>query len=587
MYCAGEWQQVPLYIRDELPLGQPVTGPAIIIEPTGTIVLEHGWRGVLNKRGHLLLNRYQAREKTEAMGTHADPIMLEVFNNLFMSIAEQMGATLCNTAYSVNIKERLDFSCAIFDAKGNLVANAPHVPVHLGSMGESIKSVINANRGSIRPGQVYALNDPYNGGTHLPDVTLITPVFDDDSESILFFAGSRGHHADIGGRTPGSSPPDSTHISDEGVLINNFLLVEDDLFREEKVRALLASGKYPCRNIDQNLADLSAQIAANETGVQELKKMVAHYGIDVVSAYMNHVQDNAEESVRRVIDVLKDSKFEYALDDGSVIRVKITVDAENREAIIDFTGTSEQNRGNYNAPVAICKAAVLYVFRTLVDDDIPLNEGCLKPLHLILPENSMINPVYPAAVIAGNTEVSQGITNALFGALGVLAASQGTMNNFIYGTEKYQNYETICGGTGAGPDHNGTSAVQSHMTNTRMTDPEVLELRYPVRIEEFSIRRDSGGAGRYKGGDGVVRKVCFLEQMTVTTLGSHRLVPPFGLQGAKPGKCGKDYVIRADRSIQRLDGNDETIMNPGDIFVMETPGGGGYGLSSKAPSTSE
>ena len=578
MYSAGKWQQTPLYHRDDLQIGQNVVGPAMIIQPTATIVLEPGWRGALNTRGHLVLNRYIARETTEAIGTHVDPVMLEVFNNLFMSIAEQMGATLCNTAYSVNIKERLDFSCAIFDAKGDLVANAPHVPVHLGSMGESVKSIIKANQGTIKPGNVYALNDPYNGGTHLPDVTLITPVFDENSENILFFTGSRGHHADIGGRTPGSSPPDSTCIEDEGVLINNFLLVENGLLREKQVRELLASGKYPCRNINQNLADLSAQIAANKTGLVELHKMVAHYGIDVVSAYMKHVQDNAEESVRRVIDVLKDSEFEYAFDDGSLIKVKITVNNRGREATIDFTGTSGQNPANYNAPVAVCKAAVLYVFRTLVDDEIPLNEGCLKPLKLILPERSMINPEYPAAVIAGNTEVSQGITNALYGALGVLAASQGTMNNFIYGDDEYQNYETICGGTGAGPDHHGTSAVQSHMTNTRMTDPEVLELRYPVRIEEFSIRQNSGGSGKYHGGNGVLRKVRFLAPMTVTTLSSHRIVPPFGLAGADPGKCGNNFVIRANNEISKLRGNDETEVKPGDIFVMETPGGGGFGV---------
>jgi 5-oxoprolinase (ATP-hydrolysing) len=577
MYNRGKWQDTPLYQRDDLEVGQYVDGPAIIIEATGTIVVEPGWRGVLNKRRHLLLNRYSAREKTEAIGTHADPVMLEVFNNLFMSIAEQMGTTLCNTAYSVNIKERLDFSCAVFDTDGNLVANAPHMPVHLGSMGESVKSIINANRGSIRPGNVYALNDPYHGGTHLPDVTLITPVFDEDCENILFYAGSRGHHADIGGRTPGSSPPDSTHIEDEGILIDNFLLVENGLLREKEVRKLLGSGKYPCRNIDQNMADLSAQIAANETGVLELQKMVAHYGIDVVSAYMKHVQDNAEESVRRVIDVLKNAGFRYDFDDGSAIRVRIVVDVENREASIDFTGTSEQHPGNYNAPVAVCKAAVLYVFRTLVGDEIPLNEGCLKPIKLVLPERSMINPEYPAAVIAGNTEVSQAITDALYGALGVLAASQGTMNNFIYGDEKYQNYETICGGTGAGPDHHGTSAVQSHMTNTRMTDPEVLELRFPVRIEEFSIRQGSGGTGKFHGGNGVVRKLRFLESLTVTTLSSHRLVPPFGLEGGEGGKCGNNYVIRNDQSITQLEGNDETKMNPGDIFVMETPGGGGFG----------
>ncbi len=578
MYMNGQWHESPLYYRDDLQPGQYVEGPAMIIEPTGTIVLEPGWRGRLNRRLHLVLERYVSREKREAIGTDVDPVMLEVFNNLFMSIAEQMGATLCNTAYSVNIKERLDFSCAIFDADGSLVANAPHVPVHLGSMGESVRHIIEANRGNIRPGQVYALNDPYHGGTHLPDVTLVTPVFDLQEVNILFYVGSRGHHADIGGRTPGSSPPDSRHIEDEGVLIDNFLLVDDDGLREKEIRQLLGSGKYPCRNIDQNLADLSAQIAANNTGVIELQKMVGHYGTDVVIAYMKHVQDNAEESVRRVIDVLKDGEFEYPFDDGSVIHVKITVNQARRSACIDFSGTSAQNAGNYNSPVAVCKAAVLYVFRTLVDDDIPLNEGCLKPLELILPENSMINPVYPAAVIAGNTEVSQGITDALYGALGILAASQGTMNNFIYGTQDFQNYETICGGTGAGPDHHGTSAVQSHMTNTRMTDPEVLESRYPVRIEEFAIRSGSGGKGKYNGGDGVVRKVCFLEPMTVTTLASHRHVPPFGLEGGNPGLCGRDLVIRADHTVTYLEGNDETQVYAGDVFVMETPGGGGFGV---------
>lgn len=582
MYMNGQWRDSPLYYREDLRPGQCVEGPAMIIEPTGTIVLEPGWRGRLNRRLHLVLDRYIRREKREAIGTHVDPVMLEVFNNLFMSIAEQMGATLCNTAYSVNIKERLDFSCAIFDASGSLVANAPHVPVHLGSMGESVRHIIEVNRGAIRPGQVYALNDPYHGGTHLPDVTLVTPVFDEQGKNILFYVGSRGHHADIGGRTPGSSPPDSRHIEDEGVLIDNFLLVDEGGLREQDIRQLLGSGKYPCRNIEQNLADLSAQIAANNTGVTELQRMVRHYGTDVVSAYMGHVQDNAEESVRRVIEVLKDGEFEYPFDDGSVIHVKITVNRQRRSACIDFTGTSGQNAGNYNSPVAVCKAAVLYVFRTLVDDDIPLNEGCLKPLELILPENSMINPVYPAAVIAGNTEVSQGITDALYGALGVLAASQGTMNNFIYGTQDFQNYETICGGTGAGPDHHGTSAVQSHMTNTRMTDPEVLESRYPVRIEAFSIRAGSGGRGKYNGGDGVIRKVCFLEPMTVTTLASHRRVPPFGLEGGEPGQCGRDRVIRADQAVTCLEGNDETQVGAGDVFIMETPGGGGFGVKETA-----
>ena len=577
MYSGGEWRDVPLYRRNELKAGQAVSGPAIIIETTGTIIVEQGWRGALNRRGHLVLERNIKRKQSETISTTADPIMLEVFNNLFMSIAEQMGVTLQNTAYSVNIKERLDFSCALFNAEGNLVANAPHIPVHLGSMGESVRSVINANEGNIRPGNVYVLNAPYAGGTHLPDVTVITPAFDGKGENILFYLASRGHHADIGGRTPGSAPPDSAHIDEEGILIDNFLLVGNGRLREKELRELLGSGRYPCRNIDQNLADLSAQIAANETGVAELRKMVGHYGIEVVSAYMKHVRDNAEESVRRVIEVLQDGEFEYPMDEGSVIKVKITVARDERTVLIDFTGTSEQNPTNYNAPTAVCKAAILYVFRTLVSDDIPLNEGCLKPIELILPARSMISPEYPAAVMAGNIEVSQAITNTLYGALGVMAASQGTMNNIFYGNERYQNYDTVCGGTGAGPDHPGASAVHSHMTNTRMTDPEVLESRFPVRLEEFSIYRGSGGAGRHRGGDGVVRKLRFLEPMTVTVLSSHRVVPPFGLAGGEPGRCGNNYVVRADGEFEQLRGNDEVRVNAGDLFVMETPGGGGYG----------
>ena len=577
VYSAGEWRETALYRRSELHPGQHVYGPAIIIEATGTIIVEQGWRAALNSRGHLVMKRNVELVQRKAISTAADPIMLEVFNNLFMSIAEQMGVTLQNTAYSVNIKERLDFSCALFNAEGNLVANAPHIPVHLGSMGESVKSVIKANEGNISPGDVYALNAPYAGGTHLPDVTLITPAFDEKGENILFYLASRGHHADIGGRTPGSAPPDSTHIDEEGILIDNFLLVENGRLREKEIRELLGSGKYPCRNIDQNLADLSAQIAANETGLIELRKMVGHYGIEVVSAYMKHVQDNAEESVRRVIEELKGGEFEYPMDEGSIIKVKISVDQGNRTATIDFSGTSMQNPTNYNAPTAVCKAAVLYVFRTLVNDDIPLNEGCLKPIKLILPKRSMITPEYPAAVMAGNIEVSQAITNALYGALGVLAASQGTMNNVFYGNDRYQNYDTVCGGTGAGPDHPGTSAVHSHMTNTRMTDPEVLELRYPVRVEEFSIRQGSGGAGKYRGGNGVVRKLRFLEPMTATMLSSHRVVPPFGLAGGEPGKCGNNHVVRADGKDVQRKGNDEVEMNAGDLFVMETPGGGGFG----------
>jgi len=578
VFMAGQWQITPLFDRAGLEPGQAIDGPAVIIEPTGTVVVEPGWRAALNNRRHLILNRYLQRPQAEAVGTRVDPVMLEVFNNLFMSIAEQMGATLANTAYSVNIKERLDFSCAVFNEHGDLVANAPHVPVHLGSMSDSIKTIIRENQGTMRPGSVYMLNAPYNGGTHLPDVTVVTPVFDEAGRDILFYVGSRGHHADIGGRTPGSSPPDSRHIDEEGVLIDNFLLVEDGRLREEETRRLLASGPYPCRNINQNMADLTAQIAANETGVGELRKMVAQFGLDVVHAYMKHVQDNAEESVRRVLDVLKDGRFVNRLDGGQQIGVDIRVDRERREAVIDFTGTSPQHPGNYNAPTAVCRAAVLYVFRTLVNDEIPLNEGCLKPLRIVVPPETMISPRYPAAVISGNTEVSQAITDTLYGALGILAASQGTMNNFVYGNETYQNYETICGGTGAGPDHPGTSAVHSHMTNTRMTDPEVVEWRFPVRLESFVIKRGSGGRGRYSGGDGVVREIRFLEPMTATILSSHRETAPYGLAGGEDGARGRNYVVRKDGSRVDLRGNDEIDMQPGDLFVIETPGGGGYGM---------
>ena len=587
MHSGGEGHETPLYDREDLLPGQKVDGPAIIAEATGTTVVEPGWQAEMTPRGHLVLTRVVARPKTEAVGTEADPVMLEVFNNLFMSIAEQMGATLSNTAYSVNIKERLDFSCAIFDPAGNLVANAPHMPVHLGSMGESIKTVIRENAGTMKPGNVYALNAPYNGGTHLPDVTVITPVFDDAGQEILFYVGSRGHHADIGGRTPGSAPPDSTTIEEEGVLIDNFLMVEEGVLREAETLAVLKSGKYPCRNPQQNMADLGAQIAANETGVQEVRKMLAHFGFDVVQAYMRHVQDNAEESVRRVLDVLKDGDFTYPLDNGSRIQVKITVDKAAREATIDFTGTSPQDRGNYNAPTAVCKAAVLYVFRTLVEDEIPLNEGCLKPLNLKIPERSMISPVYPAAVISGNTEVSQCITDALYGALGVLASAQGTMNNFVYGNERYQNYETICGGTGAGPDHDGTSAVHSHMTNTRMTDPEVLEWRFPVRLEAFRIRHGSGGAGKYRGGDGVIRRMRFLEPMTATILSLHRATDPYGLDGGGAGQRGRNAVLRADGTVDELKGSDETEMKAGDVFMIETPGGGGFGRAAERAEAAE
>ncbi|MBE0575188.1 MAG: hydantoinase B/oxoprolinase family protein [Desulfuromonadales bacterium] len=577
IYTNGTTAAVPLYKRERLKPGQKLFGPAIITEDIGTVIVEDGWCAILNARQHLILSRFKPRPNAQAIGTRVDPVMLEVFNNLFMSIAEQMGATLAKTAYSVNIKERLDFSCAIFDAEGQLVANAPHVPVHLGSMGESVKTVIRDNQGSMQPGNTYMLNAPYNGGTHLPDVTVITPVFDNAGQSVLFYVGARGHHADIGGRTPGSSPPDSTHIDDEGVLIDNFLLVDRGTLREKETRELLASGKYPCRNIEQNMADLAAQIAANETGQQELLKMIDHFGLQVVQAYMGHVQDNAEESVRRVIDILKDGEFIYPMDGGNSIQVKITVDHQQREAHLDFTGTSAQNRGNYNAPTAVCKAAVLYVFRTLVGDEIPLNEGCFKPLKIHIPPRTMISPVYPAAVIAGNTEVSQAITDCLFGALGVLASSQGTMNNFVYGNEKYQNYETICGGTGAGPDHPGTSGVHSHMTNTRMTDPEVVEWRFPVRVESFALRPGSGGKGKYSGGDGVVRRLRFLEPMTATILSSHRQTRPYGLEGGMSGECGENSIVYKDGTTKLLKGNDEVAVESGDVIIIKTPGGGGFG----------
>lgn len=578
---AGIRCDVPLYDRDRLLPGHSVDGPATIIEATGTVMVEEGWRARVNNHRHLILTRCTPRPLMEAIGSKADPVMLEVFNNLFMSIAEQMGATLANTAYSVNIKERLDFSCAVFDAHGNLVANAPHVPVHLGSMGETIKAIIHANEGQILAGDVFAHNAPYNGGTHLPDVTVITPVYDDAETEILFYVGSRGHHADIGGRTPGSAPPDSRHIEDEGVLVDNFRVVESGELREAATRELFMSGPFPCRNVDQNMADLTAQIAANETGAQELSKMVGQFGLDVVHAYMAHVQDNAEESVRRVLDVLKDGAFNYPMENGSSIQVSIEVDKITRSAIIDFTGTSGQDPGNYNAPLAVVRAAVLYVFRTLIDDAIPLNEGCMKPLTIRVPPRTFLSPEYPAAVIAGNTEVSQAVTDALYGALGILASSQGTMNSFVYGNHRVQNYETICGGTGAGPDHDGASAVQSHMTNTRMTDPEVLEWRFPVRVESFSIRKDSGGGGRYHGGDGTVRRLRFLEPMTVTILSSHRDTDPYGLEGGQAGMRGLNYVLRTDGTHENLSGNAEAQMDRNDQCVIETPGGGGFGLSDE------
>jgi 5-oxoprolinase (ATP-hydrolysing) len=576
VFTGGRWHDAPLYRREDLGPGGRVDGPAIIAEANATTVVEPEWRAVVSSLNGLILERTRKRNRGTAIGTRVDPVMLEIFNNLYMSIAEQMGLRLQNTAYSVNIKERLDFSCALFDAGGNLIANAPHMPVHLGSMGESIKTVIRLNAGTMRPGDVYVLNAPYNGGTHLPDVTVITPVFSSSGE-ILFYVGSRGHHADIGGITPGSMPPGSKVVEEEGVLIDNFLLVEQGRFREAEVAALLGSGKYPVRNVRQNIADLRAQVAANEKGVQELGRMVEHFGLDVVQAYMRHVQDNAEESVRRVLGVLKDGSFELPLDNGAVIKVGITIERDRRAARIDFTGTSAQLPNNFNAPSAVAMAAVLYVFRTLVDDDIPLNAGCLKPLEVVIPEGSMLRPRYPAAVVAGNVETSQCVTDALYGALGTMAASQGTMNNFTFGNERYQYYETVAGGSGAGPGFDGADVVQTHMTNSRLTDPEVLEWRFPVLLESFEIRRGSGGAGRWRGGDGGVRRVRFLEPMTAAILSGHRKVAPHGMAGGAPGEPGRNYVLRAGGARIELGPFDQTEMAAGDVFVIETPGGGGYG----------
>jgi 5-oxoprolinase (ATP-hydrolysing) len=577
MYSGGQWHQAALVVREDLRAGDVIPGPAIIAEKNATTVVEPGWEAKLTALDHLVLDRRAPRTITFAAGTHVDPVLLEVFNNLFMNIAEQMGLQLQNTAYSVNIKERLDFSCALFDAAGNLIANAPHMPVHLGSMGESIKTVIRENAGKMAPGDVYVLNDPYHGGTHLPDVTVITPVYLNDEVQPLFYVGSRGHHADIGGTSPGSMPPFSTRIEEEGVQINNVKLVDRGMLREAEMLELLRSGQYPSRNPEQNMADLKAQIAANEKGVQELRKMAEQFGLDVVQAYMGHVQDNAEESVRRVITRLKDGNFTLPLDNGAQIQVAIRVDAKNRSAEIDFAGTSPQQVNNFNAPTAVCMAAVLYVFRTLVDDDIPLNAGCLKPLKVIIPAGSMLNPNPPASVVAGNVETSSCITNALFGALGVMASSQCTMNNFTFGNERHQYYETISGGSGAGEGFDGTSVVQTHMTNSRLTDPEVLEFRFPVRLESYEISAGSGGKGRWTGGNGGVRRVRFLEPMTASILSNGRKHGAFGMAGGEPGQVGINRVVRADGRVEALDHIGQAQMQPGDIFEIHTPGGGGYG----------
>jgi 5-oxoprolinase (ATP-hydrolysing) len=582
IFTKNQWYYTPVYQREDLQPDDHIIGPAMIVEKTGTNIIEPNWQAILTNRNSLILEPINSkkilRKKTvEEISLKPDPVRLEIFKNLFQFIAEEMGITLQNTASSVNIKERLDFSCAIFDQHGDLVANAPHIPVHLGSMSASVHSLINAIGENLKKGDVYASNNPYNGGTHLPDITVITPVFNQAGTQILFYVASRGHHADIGGITPGSMPPNSHNITEEGVLIDNFQLIQQGEFQEIALRELLSNNLYPARNLDQNIADLIAQVNANAKGVEELQRIVEHYGLFTVQAYMNFVQDHAEESVRSAIAVLKAGEFCYVMDRGEKIQVKITINYHHRSAIIDFTGTSAQLNSNLNAPVAVCQAAVLYVFRTLVNENIPLNHGCLKPLTLIIPEGSMLNPSYPAAIVAGNVETSQAIVNALYGALGVMAASQGTMNNFTFGNEKYQYYETICGGSGAGATFSGTSAVQTQMTNSRLTDPEVLEWRFPVLLESFEIRPHSGGLGQFNGGDGVIRKIRFLEPMTANILSGNRVIPPFGLNGGRSGQVGHNYLIRRDGSWEELGAIASVSMEAGDTFVIESPGGGGFG----------
>ncbi|MBE3010935.1 hydantoinase B/oxoprolinase family protein [Microbispora sp. NEAU-D428] len=588
MYTGGAWREVPLYRRERLRPGDTLGGPAIVAEADATTVVDDGWRAGVTRYGHLLLERVRARPRAAGVTTEADPVMLEVFNNLFMSVAEQMGARLGSTAQSVNIRERLDFSCALFDSGGDLIANAPHIPVHLGSMGASVKEVVRRRGGGMRPGDVYAINDPYHGGTHLPDITVVTPVFHDAGREILFFVASRGHHAEIGGLTPGSMPAGSRSVHEEGVLFDCRLLADRDGLREKETWRLLTEGPYPSRDPATNLADLRAQIAANAKGVEEVGAMIGHFGLDVVRAYMRHVQDNAESAVRAVIDALSEGRYRYETDSGAVIAVRVSVDRARRTATIDFTGTSPQLGTNLNAPSAVVTAAVLYVFRTLVADEIPLNDGCLRPLRVVIPEGSMLAPAYPAAVVAGNVETSQAVTGAIYAALGVQAEGSGTMNNVSFGDERRQYYETVASGSGAGDGFDGAAAVQTHMTNSRLTDPEVLEWRFPVLLEEFSIRRGSGGAGRWRGGDGAVRRIRFREPMTVSVLSGHRRVPPYGMAGGAPGALGVNRVRRADGEVVHLAGCDSVRVEPGDVLEIETPGGGGYGppeggLGCRAP----
>jgi 5-oxoprolinase (ATP-hydrolysing) len=583
LFSDGAWRNAGIFRRETMKPGHKVSGPALIIESHQTIVVEQGWQAEITQKDHVLMRRVEKKRRLAALGTEADPVMLEVFNNLFMSIAEQMGVTLQNTAYSVNIKERLDFSCAVFDRNGALVANAPHMPVHLGSMDRSVETIIRLNEGDIHPGDVFALNAPYNGGTHLPDITVVTPVFDDGGKEILFYAASRGHHADVGGTAPGSMTPLATTVDEEGVLIDNFRLVERGRFREEALHTLLTDHPWPARNPHQNIADLKAQIAANEKGVAELRKMVAHFGLDVVEAYMGHVQDNAAESVRRVLERLPDiSEYEYPTDTGQVIQVRITVDRGKREATVDFTGTSPVMKNNFNAPEPVARAAVLYAFRVMVEDMIPMNAGCLRPINIVIPEGCMLRPSYPAAVVAGNVETSQHVTNAIFGAMGALANAQGTMNNLTYGNKQYQYYETICSGSPAGRMNDGrgfhgTSGVHTHMTNSRLTDPEILELRFPVLLEDFHIRENSGGKGKWNAGDGTRRTIRFLERMECAILSSHRSHPPRGLDGGGDGQVGKTEIRRNDGSVQTLKACDQTVLESGEAVIVTTPTPGGFG----------
>ncbi len=579
IWFADAWHRTPVFERERLSPGAVIAGPALIVETNATTVLEPGWQATVNAHRHLLLQRPRPAANHEQLDADCDPVMLEVFNNLFVHIAEQMGAVLENTAYSVNIKERLDFSCALFDAEGELIANAPHVPVHLGSMGDSVQHILRANAGDMRPGDVYLMNAPYSGGTHLPDVTVVTPVFDEQGRALRFTVACRAHHADIGGITPGSMPAASRHIEEEGVLFENLRIVRDERLAEREIRDRLTCNPHPARNPDQNIADIKAQIAANARGVSELERMVGRFGLTVVQAYMRHIKDNAEQCVRHAIGRLGNGSHSVTMDGGERISVSILTRPEQGTAIINFTGTGPQSPRNFNAPASIARAAVLYVFRTLISESIPLNAGCLKPLRIVLPENTLVHPAWPAAVVAGNVETSQCITDALLAALGACAASQGTMNNLTFGDAHHQYYETLCGGAGAGPGFDGASAVHTHMTNSRLTDPEVLEWRYPVRLVRFEVRHGSGGNGRWRGGDGVIREIGFLQPMRAVILSNRRTTVPFGLCGGESGRSGSNLLVRVDGSLQELGATAELQLHAGDRLRISTPGGGGYGAA--------